>query len=61
MVLRLGLVVAALAMIEGGWTTDLFGIGVAALVIFVQRVIKPKAGVIARTSGMDWNDTPAQA
>jgi TRAP transporter 4TM/12TM fusion protein len=51
--LRLGLVVAALAMIEGGWTTDLFGIGVAALVIFVQRVIKPKAGVIARTSGMD--------
>lgn len=51
--LRIGLVVAALAMIEGGWTTDLFGIGMAAVVIIVQRVFKPKAGATLRVSGMD--------
>lgn len=48
--LRIGLVVAALAMIEGGWTTDLFGIGMAAVVIIVQRVFNPKAGATLSVS-----------
>jgi TRAP-type uncharacterized transport system fused permease subunit len=51
--LRIGLTVAALSMIEGGWTTDLIGIGIAVAVVFIQRVIKPKPGATVRVSGMD--------
>jgi TRAP transporter 4TM/12TM fusion protein len=51
--LRIGLMLAALLMIEGGWKTDLIGIGLAVAVVAVQRIIKPKPGATLRTSGMD--------
>jgi TRAP transporter 4TM/12TM fusion protein len=51
--LRIGLMFAALLMIEGGWKTDLIGIGVAVAVVMVQRVIKPKPGATLRATGMD--------
>jgi TRAP transporter 4TM/12TM fusion protein len=41
--LRVGLIVAALFMIEGGWITDLVGIALGAAVIAVQRMTAPKA------------------
>ncbi|MGP1256285.1 MAG: TRAP transporter permease [Kiloniellales bacterium] len=37
--LRVGLIVAALCMIEGGWITDLIGIAVAVAVIATQRFV----------------------
>ncbi len=51
--MRLALIVAALFMIEGGWLTDLIGVGVAVLTVIVQRVFgsKIEASNIAR--GMD--------
>jgi len=51
--LRVALTVAALSMIEGGWTTDLIGIGIAVAVVLVQRVIKPKPGAMPKVTGMD--------
>ncbi|HEY7803759.1 MAG TPA: TRAP transporter permease, partial [Orrella sp.] len=51
--LRIALTVAALSMIEGGWTTDLIGIGIAVAVVLVQRVIKPKPGAMPKVTGMD--------
>ncbi|MDF1748427.1 MAG: TRAP transporter large permease subunit, partial [Alphaproteobacteria bacterium] len=51
--LRIALVIAALAMIEGGIYTDLFGIGIAAAVIFVQRVFRPKPGSTIPIRGSD--------
>ncbi|PWG17521.1 TRAP transporter permease [Salibaculum griseiflavum] len=39
--LRLGLVVAALFMIEGGWFTDMIGVGSAVVVFLVQRFLHP--------------------
>jgi TRAP transporter 4TM/12TM fusion protein len=51
--LRIALLFAALSMIEGGWQSDLLGIAVAAIVVFVQRVIKPKPGATLRATGMD--------
>ncbi len=41
--LRVGLILAALFMIEGGWVTDLVGIAVGAAVIAVQRLTAPPA------------------
>ncbi len=38
--LRLGLLVAALLMIEGGLVTDLVGIAIAAVVFLLQRLVK---------------------
>lgn len=35
--LRLIVGVAAIAMISGGWVSDAIGLGVAALVFFIQR------------------------
>ena len=38
---RLGVIVAALFMIEGGIVSDLIGVALAAGMLFIQRVIKP--------------------
>jgi len=51
--LRIGLVVAALLMIEGGWRSDLIGIVVAAGVIAIQKIFNPKPGATLRATGMD--------
>ncbi|WP_417687421.1 TRAP transporter permease [Roseibium sp.] len=41
---RIALLVAALTMIEGGWVTDAVGVGIAALVFFLQkRLVTPEA------------------
>ena len=51
--LRIALIIAALFMISGGLVTDLIGVGMAAVIWFVQRVIKPKAGATFRTGSAD--------
>ena len=51
--LRIGLMVAALFMIEGGLFTDLVGIGAAALVLFIQKILKPKPGATIEVRGAD--------
>jgi len=51
--LRLALIVAALFMIEGGWITDLIGVGAAALIYFVQKVIHPDPDAEIRVRGAD--------
>jgi TRAP transporter 4TM/12TM fusion protein len=50
---RVGLVIAALFLIEGGLYTDLVGAALTAAVFFIQRVIKPKKGVMVATAGAD--------
>lgn len=51
--LRIGLLFAALMMIEGGLVTDLIGVGAAAVVYFVQRVLKPRPDVTVSVRGAD--------
>jgi TRAP transporter 4TM/12TM fusion protein len=51
--LRVGLIIAALCMIEGGLITDLVGIGIAAAVFFVQRVVKPDPDTAISVRGAD--------
>ncbi|WP_424964590.1 TRAP transporter permease [Dinoroseobacter sp. S375] len=51
--LRIGLVVAALLLIEGGIVTDLAGIGLIAAVYFVQKVIRPAPGATIPVRGAD--------
>ncbi|ROU03790.1 TRAP transporter permease [Histidinibacterium lentulum] len=51
--LRIGLVLAALSMIEGGWLTDLVGISIAAAVYLVQRLVQPAAGTVLPVRGAD--------
>ena len=51
--LRVGLIIAALCMIEGGLITDLVGIGIAAAVFFVQRVVKPDPDAAISVRGAD--------
>jgi TRAP-type uncharacterized transport system fused permease subunit len=48
--LRIALILAALFMIEGGGITDLIGIGLAAAIFFVQKVLSPDpdAGIPVR-------------
>ena len=50
---RLFLVAAALFLIEGGLVSDLVGAGLAALVFFIQRVIKPGEGAVVAVRGAD--------
>ncbi|MFD0915447.1 TRAP transporter permease [Pseudahrensia aquimaris] len=47
------LIAAAFFLIEGGLRTDLIGGGLAALVFFIQRVIKPKEGAVPAIRGAD--------
>jgi TRAP transporter 4TM/12TM fusion protein len=51
--LRVGLVFAALAMIEGGIVTDLIGIGVAVGVFFIQKVFRPAPDATIPVRGAD--------
>ncbi|MEM0900650.1 MAG: hypothetical protein AAGI92_11955, partial [Pseudomonadota bacterium] len=51
--MRVVLVLGALLLIEGGWVSDLIGIGVAAATVFVQRVVKPEKGALLATRGAD--------
>jgi UPF0716 family protein affecting phage T7 exclusion len=49
----LGLIIAAIFLIEGGLITDLIGAGITAVVFMIQRVIKPKDGLLAHVTGSD--------
>ncbi|MEO0767149.1 MAG: TRAP transporter fused permease subunit [Pseudomonadota bacterium] len=51
--LRMTLVLAALCMIEGGWISDLLGIGCAVLVFLVQRIIAPAPDAALPVRGAD--------
>jgi len=52
-ILRVALIGTALVLIEGSVLTDIIGIGMAALILFVQRVIKPKEGFSIGVRGAD--------
>ncbi|MEM6407842.1 MAG: TRAP transporter fused permease subunit [Pseudomonadota bacterium] len=51
--LRVALIAAALFMIEGGWISDLIGVGLAALVFFVQRTFGPMREAAIPVRGAD--------
>ncbi len=51
--LRVGLIFAALLLIAGGIATDLAGIGLAAVIFFVQKVIKPAPNTPIPVRGAD--------
>jgi len=51
--LRVILILAALFMIEGGWLSDLIGLGTAAAVFFIQKVFNPKADATIAVRGAD--------
>jgi len=51
--LRVGLVLAALFMIEGGWMTDLVGIGAAVVIFFIQKVLRPDPDIAIPIRGAD--------
>ncbi len=51
--LRVGLIFAALALIAGGWVTDLIGIGIAVGIFLVQRVFHPDPDAAIPVRGAD--------
>ena len=51
--LRLGLIFAALFMIEGGLLTDLAGIGLAIVIYLVQRIARPDPDAALSVKGAD--------
>ncbi len=51
--MRAGLLLAALLMIEGGWVTDLIGIGIAVVIYLVQKVFAPAADATIPVRGAD--------
>ena len=51
--LRVGLIIAALLLIAGGIVTDLAGVGLAAAIYFVQKVIKPSPNASIPVRGAD--------
>ncbi|MEM6759120.1 MAG: TRAP transporter fused permease subunit [Pseudomonadota bacterium] len=51
--LRLGLIAAALFMIEGGLITDLIGVGTALAIFVIQRAFKPSASAAIPVRGAD--------
>jgi len=51
--LRIALIFAAIFMIEGGWITDLVGVGLAAATFFVQKVLRPNPDVTIPVRGAD--------
>jgi TRAP transporter 4TM/12TM fusion protein len=51
--LRAGLIAAALCMIEGGWISDLMGIGLAVAIFFIQRVFQPAPDATIPVRGAD--------
>jgi TRAP transporter 4TM/12TM fusion protein len=51
--LRAGLIGAALFMIEGGWASDLIGIGAAVGIFFIQKIFHPKPDATIPIRGAD--------
>ncbi|MEO0655764.1 MAG: TRAP transporter large permease subunit, partial [Pseudomonadota bacterium] len=51
--IRLGLLIAALCMIEGGLITDIVGVGIAVALFFVQRVFSPDPDAAVAVRGAD--------
>ncbi|GAA5078495.1 TRAP transporter fused permease subunit [Roseibacterium beibuensis] len=51
--LRVGLIVAALFMIEGGLVSDVIGIGAAVGIFFIQKVIRPDPNATISVRGAD--------
>jgi len=51
--MRVGLVAAALFMIEGGILTDLFGIGIAVGIYFIQKIFAPAPNITIPVRGAD--------
>ena len=51
--LRLGLILAALLMIEGGIITDLFGVGAAVGIYLIQRIFNPAPDASIPVRGAD--------
>ncbi|RFU11776.1 TRAP transporter fused permease subunit [Rhodobacteraceae bacterium W635] len=51
--LRAGLVIAALFMIEGGWMTDMIGVGSAVVVLLIQKILRPSPDVGFDVRGAD--------
>ncbi|WP_349364963.1 MAG: TRAP transporter fused permease subunit [Roseitalea porphyridii] len=51
--LRVALIGTALVLIEGSVMTDIIGLAMAALVFFVQRVLKPREGLSIGVRGAD--------
>ncbi len=51
--LRVGLVIAALFMIEGGLISDVIGGGITLAVFFVQKIFRPPANAILPVRGAD--------
>jgi TRAP-type uncharacterized transport system fused permease subunit len=51
--IRLGLLIAALMMIEGGILTDLAGVGLAVALYFVQKVFRPAPDATIAVKGAD--------
>jgi len=50
---RVGLIVAALFMIEGGLVSDMIGVGLAAGLFFIQKVLRPAADATLPVRGAD--------
>ncbi|MEM9249741.1 MAG: TRAP transporter fused permease subunit [Pseudomonadota bacterium] len=51
--IRAALIVAALFLIEGGWISDLIGIGIAAATIFLQKTVQPAPDATLDVRGAD--------
>lgn len=51
--LRVGLILAALCMIEGGWISDIFGVALTAAIYAIQTFIKPTGGGAIPVRGAD--------
>ncbi len=51
--LRTVLIIAALCMIEGGWISDLMGVGLAVIVFLVQRTVDPVRETAIPVRGAD--------
>ncbi len=51
--LRAGLIIAALLMIEGGIITDLIGVGTAAAIFLIQRLVAPAPDASIPVRGAD--------
>ncbi len=51
--LRIGLLISALFMIEGGLITDIIGVGLAVAVFFIQKVVHPDPNATIPVRGAD--------
>lgn len=51
--IRVGLIAASLFMIEGGWITDVIGIGVAVALFAIQKIFSPRGDLKFSVRGVD--------